>query len=98
MHPNAVLPVILGGELGITSVIVLASETLTSIFREVPVGVGRTIGIKSFVIFTLTAVLCSKMPVNIDWAETNLVIWIGNRFPSGVKATLVAHGNISTGF
>ena len=91
-HVLAVLPLVLGGELGVSLVVVMAFKTF-AFLRHI---VHRSLAV--FVVFTDTQVLGSQMPMDIDRAKTGLEVRAGDGdTATGIEFSLVAKGDVGTG-
>ena len=100
LHTLAVLPVILGCELGIIGVVVVATESSTNVlFCEAALG-GRNVSVRTVSIFVVLSdgvVLSSQMPVHVHWAHGALPVVVGVGDDRNIHTTNVSLGDVGTG-
>ncbi len=97
-HSLAVLPVVLGGELGVFLVIVVATESSTDILGELAVR-SRGVSVRAaseLVELSGRVVLSTQMPVDIDGTHGALPVVLGVRDDRDVHATDVSLGDVGT--
>jgi len=96
-HASAVLPVVRLGELDVSAVVVLALESFADLAGE-QAAVGDGGGTRSGLVeLTGGVVLSTKVPVDVDGAETLLVVRLGDGDGRGLQATDVTLGHVGTG-
>lgn len=96
-HSDAVLPLVLGGEFRISSVIVVATEAIANVFvpkaargsRNVTMGT-----ISVLIVLSDGVVFGSQVPVDVDGAQTGLVVRLRVGLVSDIHQTFVTLGDI----